>query len=170
MKPTEGDAGTRPAPAWREWQARFERSFRAYAARRGFATVNDGPFALRAFVLAWAEPGFHRFWRVWNPGISYFPYRVYLLLGGKDRWVLATLGAFVANGLAHNLLVLPFFRLWWSWTIPVAFLCFGILTVVSRLLGPWLAQERWPTLINVAVNVGLVCLSMNLGFRVDAWL
>jgi len=158
------------AGGWRELQARFDRSFRAYAAQRGFTSVNDRPFALRAFVLAWAEPGFHRFWRVWNPGISYFPYRVYLWLGGSRRRAVATIGAFLANGLAHNLIALPFFRLWWSWTIPVAFLCFGVLTVLSRLVAPWLAQERWPLLLNVAVNVGLVCGSMDVGFRVDAWL
>jgi len=125
---------------------------------------------VRAFVLAWTEPGFHRFWRVWNPGISFFPYQVYLRLGGRRRWVLATLGAFLANGLAHNVIVLPFFRLWWSWTIPVAFLCFGVFTVISRASAGFLAQERWPIVLNTAVNIGLVCLSMNLGFRVEAWM
>jgi len=155
---------------WRARQADFERSFRAYAERRGFTSVNDRAFAVRAFVLAWGQPGFHRFWQVWNPGISYFPYRLYVRLGGRRRWVVATLASFLANGLVHNLLVLPFFRLWWSWTIPVAFFCFGVLTVISRALAPWLRQERWPVLLNVVVNVTLVCASMNTGFRVDAWL
>jgi len=154
----------------RRWQADFEASFRTYAARRGFSSINDRPFAVRAFLLAWAEPGFHRFWKVWNPGISYFPYHLYVRLGGRDRWVLATMVAFLANGMVHNALVLPFFRLWWSWTIPVAFFCFGAFTVLSRLLERQMAQERWPTLLNIVVNVGLVCLGMDLGFKVDRWL
>lgn len=149
---------------------RFEESFRAYARARGFETVNDRAFAWRAFVLAWGEPGFHRFWRVWNPGISYFPWRLYVALGGRRRWVSATVLSFLANGLVHNAVALPFFRLWWSWTIPVAFLCFGLLTVASRAVDPWLKQERWPTLLNAALNVGLVCLSMSVGFRVDGLL
>ena len=139
------------------------------AARRGFRTINDRAFAVRAFLLCWAEPGFHRFWRVWNPGISYFVHRLYLRLGGRIHRDRNTVLAFVANGLVHNLVVLPFFQRWWSWTIPVAFLAFGLLTVASRRLEGRLRQERWPWPLNVAVNVGLVCLCMNLGFRVEDW-
>jgi hypothetical protein len=149
-------------------QARFESSFRAYAARRGFSSINDAPFAWRAFVSCWAEPGFHRFWRVWNPGISYFVHRAYVRLGGRKRWVFATLASFELCGLAHNAVALPFFGRWWSWTLPVAFLCFGIFTVLSRLLEAHLRQDRWPMPVNVTLNVLLVILGMDVGFRVEA--
>lgn len=137
---------------------------------RGFKTeINDWPYVRRSFLECWAEPGFHRFWQVWNPGISYFVYRMFLRLGGRRRWVIPTMLAFLANGLIHNLVGVLLVR-HWSWMMVVTFACFGVLTVLSRYLAPLLRQKRWPALLNVPVNVGLVVGSFNVGFRVDGML
>jgi hypothetical protein len=145
----------------------YVESYRAYVKRRGYGDhLNDWPFFKRSFLTCWAEPGFHRFWRVWNPGIGYFVLRLYLALGGKRNRVMATLGAFEVCGIAHVLAVYPLLRRW-SLVLPVAFLCFGILTLVSRGLEHVLSQDRWPTVANVVVNVGLVVASFDIGFRVD---
>jgi D-alanyl-lipoteichoic acid acyltransferase DltB (MBOAT superfamily) len=134
---------------------------------RGYGDhLNDGPFFKRSFLTCWTEPGFHRFWRTWNPGIGYFVFRLYLALGGKRNRVLATLVAFEVCGIAHVLIVYPFLRRW-SLVLPVAFLCFGILALVSRGLEHVLRQERWPAVANVIVNVSLVVASFDVGFRVD---
>ena len=147
--------------------ARYVADYRAYARKRGFTSeLNSWPFVRRSFIECWAEPGFDRFWMVWNPGISYFVYRLFLKLGGRKRWVMPTLLAFVINGFIHTLLVVPFIG-HWSFSVIVAFTSFGILTVISRLCRSRLAQEKWPTLINVFVNVGLVAGSFDLGFRVN---
>jgi hypothetical protein len=69
-------------------------------------------------------------------------------------------------GLAHTLIVVPFFQRW-SYTVVTAFACFGILTVLSKRFAPLLRQGRWPLLVNVLVNVGLVIGSCDLGFRMD---
>jgi hypothetical protein len=145
---------------------RWEDRYRAFARQRGFPTFNDWPYHRRGFLECWAEPGFHRFWRVWNPGIAYFVHRLFLRLGGRRRWALAVIGSFVACGVAHTLVVTPFLCQW-SFTVVTAFACFGVLTVLSRGLAPWLRQERWPVPLNVLVNVGLVLASFDLGFRVD---
>lgn len=155
-------------------KARIRRRFRAYVADyaryarlRGFTTeVNDWPYVRRSFLECWAEPGFHRFWQVWNPGIAYFAYRIFLRLGGRRRWVWPTIGAFVMNGLIHTMVVVPFVGRW-SWTIIVAFLCFGVMTVASRRLARRLRQDRWPWPVNAAVNVALVIAGMDLGFRAN---
>lgn len=149
----------------REGYRRWEIRYREFARHRGFRTFNDWPYHRRGFLECWTEPGFHRFWRVWNPGIAYFVHRLFLRLGGRRRWDLPTVTSFVGCGLAHNLIVLPV--LGWSYTVVTAFACFGLLTVASRRLAPLLRQERWPALLNVAVNVGLVLGSFDLGFRVD---
>lgn len=154
----------------RWWHDRYElyvSNYRAYARMRGFHTeLNDRPYVRRSFLECWAEPGFHRFWQVWNPGIAYFVYRIYLGLGGHRRWTTPTLGAFLVCGLAHTVVALPFTGRW-SYTLVVAFACFGVLTVLSRRLTPYLKQDRWPRIFNVLVNVGLVLGSFDLGFRVD---
>ena len=147
--------------------ARYVKRYQAYLQQRGYGDhLNDGPFFIRSFLTCWAEPGFHRFWRVWNPGISYFVFRLYRALGGKRHRVPATLGAFEACGIAHVLVVYPFLRRW-SLVLPVTFLCFGVLTLVSRGLEQVLRQERWPAVVNVAVNAGLIMVSYDLGFRID---
>ena len=146
--------------------ALFEAGYRKYARMRGFKTFNDLAYHRRGFIECWAQPGFHRFWQVWNPGIAYFVYQLYVGLGGRRRWVWPTISSFFLCGLIHTLVVLPFFGRW-SYTVIVAFTCFGVLTVLSRLLAPLLRQKRWPRIINVLVNVGLVVGSFDLGFRID---
>ena len=79
---------------------------------------------------------------------------------------MPTLEAFVLCGLVHTLVVIPFLGCW-SYSVIVAFACFGGLTVASRLLASRLKQERWPTLLNILVNAGLVVGSFDIGFRVD---
>lgn len=152
----------------RDSYQRYVADYKRYARMRGFTTeVNDWPYVRRSFLECWAEPGFHRFWQVWNPGISYFVYRLYLRLGGRRRWAVPTIGAFVLNGIIHTLIAAPLSGRWWVRTLVVAFGCFGILTVLSRYLAPFLQQERWPWPLNAVVNAGLVAISMDLGFRVD---
>lgn len=151
----------------RERYERYVASYRAYARMRGFTSeVNDWPYVRRSFLECWAEPGFHRFWQVWNPGISYFVYRLFLRLGGRRRWVVPTLLSFVLCGVIHTLIVAPFFGEW-SYSVITAFACFGALTVVSRLAAPVLRQERWPAPVNVLLNVFLVAASFDVGFRLD---
>jgi len=151
---------------WREAYRRWEADYQRFARARGFRTFNDWPYHRRGFLECWAQPGFHRFWQVWNPGIAYFVHRLYLLLGGRRRWVLPTLGAFFLCGLAHTLVVAPLLGRWAN-SVIVAFTFFGVLTVLSRRLAPLLRQDRWPFVLNVLVNVGLVTAGFDLGFRFD---
>jgi hypothetical protein len=144
--------------------------YQQYLRRRGFGNnLNDRPFFFKSFLTCWAEPGFHRFWRMWNPGIGYLTFRLYLALGGRKHREAATVATFAVNGLVHNMVTCPFVHRW-SWTVIVAFLIFGLLTVLSRRLEPVLGQERWPTLANLVVNVGSIALSFDIGFRVNALL
>ena len=152
--------------ALKEIRRRWEDDYRRYAVMRRFRTFNDWPYHRRGFLECWVEPGFHRFWQVWNPGIAYFVYRTFIALGGRRHWVLSTLASFFLCGFAHTVLVAPFFGRW-SHAVIVAFTCFGLLTVISRVLAPTLRQDRWPKGINLAINVGLVIGSFDVGFRVD---
>ena len=148
--------------AYAEYVKRYER----YVRLRGFTTtINDWPYVKRSFITCWMEPGFHRFWQVWNPGISYFTWRLFLLLGGKRHWTMATLGTFLINGLVHTMIVAPF--LGWGWSFIMTFLICGILTVLSRRLRSFLQQRKWPAILNMTVNVYLVILSFDLGFKLD---
>jgi drug/metabolite transporter superfamily protein YnfA len=153
------------------WRTRgaWEADYRRFARSRGFPTFNDWPYHRRGFLGAWAEPGFHRFWRVRNPGIAYFVHFLYIRVGGRRHWAVPAIVSFTLCGLIHTLVVAPFMGRW-SNTVIVAFLLFGALTVLSRRLAPFLHQERWPTIVNVAINIGLVVLCFDSGFRVDRWI
>lgn len=148
--------------SYRKWVSDYQ----AYAKLRGYKTFNDGPYHRRGFLECWAQPGFFRFWQVWNPGIAYFSYRCYLMLGGRKHWVIPTIGAFVINGFIHNLVMALFYQTW-SWTLIVTFLCFGLLTVISRKLAGMLRQDRWPVPFNIMVNIGSVVLSFDIGFQLN---
>jgi hypothetical protein len=155
-----------PTRARQRFEA-YVADYRRFARSRGFRSeINDWPYVRRSFIECWVEPGFHRFWQVWNPGIAYFVNRLFLRLGGRRRWATATIAAFFLSGLAHTLVIVPFVG-HWSHTLLVTFTCFGVLTVISRLLEPWLQQSRWPAALNLAVNVALIAGSFDVGFKID---
>ena len=141
----------------------------AYAKLRGFTTLNDWPYHRRGFIECWAEPGFHLFWQVWNPGIAYFVYRLYLKLGGNKNWIIATLMAFEINGLIHSGI---FFVIsgQWSFVIPILFFLFAVFTILNKILEKWLSQQRWPWIINAMLNIGLVIFSFDISFKVNHFL
>jgi hypothetical protein len=152
----------------KSYQTTFERNLNTYASKRGFSSLHDRPFVMRAFLKCWAAPGFHRYWRVWNPGISYFVYRLYLRLQRSMGRNPATVVAFTVSGFAHNAVACPFIGRW-SWTLPVAFLFWGAFTVLFRRLEGFLRQDQWPWPANALVNVGLVCLCMDIGMDFNSW-
>lgn len=146
---------------------RWADDYGAYAKMRGFTTtINDWPYVRRSFLTCWVEPGYHRFWQVWNPGISYFTWRLFKMLGGNHNWTFATLATFFLNGILHTIVVTPFTG--WGWSFICAFSICGGLTVLSRRIQPWLHQKSWPGALNLAVNLGLTILAFDLGFKLDS--
>jgi hypothetical protein len=92
-------------------------------------------------------------------------FKVYRRIGGRRHEPFATVGAFAVSGLAHGALVLPF--LGWSYTIPTAFGCFGLLVSFGEPVSEFLHQARWHPLVNAATNVSLVAGCFSAGFRLD---
>jgi len=128
--------------------------------------INDWSFIKRGFLECWLQPGFHRFWQVWNPGIGYFAYQLYIFFGGNQRRNLATLAAFVLNGLFHNL-VLSLLLWRWDFPLPFTFLSFGVFTIISRWLDQLLNLKRFPRIIHLIINLGLVIVSFEFGFSMN---
>ena len=148
----------------------------AYARLRDFKSFNDWPYHRRSFIECWAEPGFHRFWQIWNPGITYFFYRIYRSIFRlhifhyvRINWIFTTIAAFFINGIIHTLV---FFIIAgaWSFTVPVTFFIFGVFTVLSKLFEPIFRQARWHWLINSALNIFLIIIAFDIGFRVNDFL
>jgi len=94
----------------------------------------------RALIESWGQPGFHCFWRVWNPGIGYLLYCLYLFLGGKRVQPFATMLVFILCGILHDVLVkLIFWHPFIAFT--ATFFFFGILTIGGRSFQPILNQK-----------------------------
>ena len=143
----------------------FEVNYKKFAKMRGFPTFNDLAYHRRGFIECWTEPGFHRFWQVWNPGIAYFVYCLFIWLGGAKKWVIPTFFSFFICGIIHTALVSPF--LGWSYSVICAFSFFGILTIISRKVASILKQQKWPKMVNTIINIALVLGSFDIGFRID---
>jgi len=141
--------------------------YKRYLKRRGFGDhIHDSFFVNRGFLECWLQPGFHHFWQVWNPGIGYFAYKLYLAFGGKNRRSIATVASFLVNGLVHNLVIS--LLLWrWDFPLPFTFTLFGFLTVISRWLEAPMRMSKWPRVCHLALNIGLVILGFDFGFFMD---
>lgn len=142
--------------------------YKQFLRSRGFGEhINDWYFARRGFLECWMEPGFHRFWQVWNPGISFFAYKLYIYLGGNKRQKTASLLTFLINGFTHNLIVS--ILLWrWEFPLPFTFLSFGIFTIASRSVYRYLDLTYLPKAFHLALNIGLIIISFNFGFAMNA--
>ena len=142
-------------------------NYKQFLKLRGFGDhVNDWYFVKRGYLECWLQPGFHRYWQTWNPGIGYFAYEVYLFCGGKYRQNIATLAAFLVSGLVHNFVVsLIFWR--WDFPLPFTFTLFGILTIAFRWLDGHTNMKQWPRIYHLVLNITLVIISFDFGFRMN---
>lgn len=145
----------------------YVHNYQQYLKLRGFGNhVNDWVFVRRGFLDCWLQSGFHRFWQVWNPGIGYFSYILYIWFGGKNRRFTSTIAVFLVNGLVHNLVV-SLIRWRWDFPLPFTFTLFGVLTIVFQRLDRHIELNRWPRICHLALNIGLVILSFDFGFRMN---
>lgn len=139
-------------------------SFTEFLSRRGYdLRRGSGQFLKRMFLESWIQPGFHRFWRVWNPLYGYFLYLLYLLLRGNRNRILATLFVFASCGfLLHDVLAWAITG-YWSLTCTFGFLFFGVFALFNRALEQILHQDQWPALANAAMNIFLIVASLLAG-------
>ena len=107
-------------------------------------------------VECWAEPGFHRFWRVWNPLYGFYLHKLYVALGGRDRPITSALAVFVFCGFVlHDLLgLLTTGR--FSLSTTFSFVFFGLAALLNRQVAARLGQDRWHRAANVALNLTLI--------------
>jgi hypothetical protein len=145
----------------------FNESYDRYLILRGYdASSTKLAILKRALVDSWIEPGFHKFWRVWNPGIGHLLFRLYLLLGGNRLRLVATMVVFAICGIAHDLTVMLIFRRPFV-AFTMAFFLFGLLSVVNRSLESLLHQDRWPSLFNAVLNASCLAASIVAAVRVQ---
>jgi len=148
-------------------QGGFNESYNQYLILRGYdPTLSKLTILKRALVDSWGEPGFHKFWRVWNPGIGHLLYRLYLVFGGNRYRLVATMLVFVLCGFMHDVVVMLIFRRPFA-AFTSAFFILGILSVINRSLEPFLHQDRWPRLLNVFSNVSCLALSISTAVQLQ---
>ncbi|MGD8245554.1 MAG: hypothetical protein PVG25_05865 [Anaerolineae bacterium] len=138
----------------------FNESYNQYLILRGYdASSSKWVILKRALVDSWGEPGFHRFWRVWNPGVGHLLFRLYLLFGGNRIRSVSILLVFALCGIMHDALVMLMFRRPFA-AFTAAFVLCGMLAVLNRSLEPVLHQERWPRWLNALINVWCLAVSI----------
>ena len=148
-------------------QSGFNDSYNQYLILRRYDPHSSKLLILkRALIDSWGEPGFHRFWRVWNPGIGHLLYRLYRLLGGNRFRLIATMLVFILCGVMHDALVMLIFRRPFA-AFTVAFSLFGAFAVISRFLVPILRQKRWPRSVNAISNVALLSISIYVAVQLQ---
>lgn len=138
-------------------------TFDDFLRARGFDAKAPGAFLRRMFLTSWGEPGFHAFWRMWNPLYGYILFRLYLVLGGRRRPALASLIVFLACGFFLHDLVVAVSARRLSFTTTIAFGVFWLLATANRALVGRLRQERWRRSANVAANVACVAVGLAAG-------
>ncbi len=135
-----------------------------YLKRRGFDFhAGSAAFLRRMFVAVWFEPGFHRFWRIWNPLYGYFLFRLYHRLGGNRHRFFATIVVFLTSGfLLHDVPIALITRRA-QVTVTSAFLAYGIASLLAQAADRRLAFRLWPGAVHLVLNVILVVAGLGFG-------
>ncbi|MEC7987793.1 MAG: hypothetical protein VX278_21675 [Myxococcota bacterium] len=116
---------------------------------------------IRWWFLSFTQPGFHRFWRVWNPLLNYALFLFYIILGGNKRPFLAGFVVFTSCGfLLHDLLTLKEVI---ELDMTISFMIWAILCDLSRRYKLHKIQAKWPWIANVLVNVFLLVFGKQAG-------
>lgn len=131
-------------------------TYEQYCLRRGYSPPFRGWSVIRRSLFgSWTQPGFHRFWKVWNPPIGYLLFRIYILLGGNRNRFVSTSIVFAFSGALHDLVVAALVPIWGP-IITCSYLIFGWLSLLSMKMEKNLHQEKWPPILNAILNVGLI--------------
>lgn len=134
-----------------------------YLRLRGYDPDRPVAFIRRMFVAPWSEPGFHRFWRLWNPLFGYALYRLFLLVGGSRRPRLASFVTFAASGFVFHDLLRVILGGRASGSTTLAFVVFWALATTSKVYAPRLHQEHWPRGLNILTNIVMLGLGLLAG-------
>ncbi len=134
-------------------------TYAQYLARRGLS----GQASTREVLLGpWSAPGFHLFWRRWNPHLGYLLFRTYVALGGGRHHALSSLVVFLLAGAAHDLVV-PLLTGFPSIGVTVAFGFYWAASNGCRIAGSFARFRRWPKSACVSLNLALVGAGLALG-------
>jgi len=145
-------------------------TYKEYFIARGFHPDEPLGMIRRMFLDCWAEPGFHRFWRLWNPYFGWLLFLLYLRLGGKRYKVVATMSVYVVSGfLIHDLPIIVFFSKP-NITMSMTFFAFGGMVLFSKRFEKILNQEHWPVAINVILNFALLAAGATFGVLTNHFL
>lgn len=151
------------------FQDRFNKSYNQYLVLRGYdPSLSKLIILKRALIDSWGEPGFHRFWQVWNPGMGHLLYRLYLLLGGNRARSLTTMLVFLLCGFLHDVAVMLMFQRPFIAFTTTFFFC-GVLTLASRSLESILPQERWSRIWNALINISCLALSISAAVQLQTF-
>jgi hypothetical protein len=133
-------------------------TYEQYCLRRGYAPPFKGwPVIRRSLFESWMQPGFHRFWRVWNPPVGYLLCQIYIRLGGNRNRLISTSVVFLFSGALHDLVVIAFAQRWGP-IITFSYVMFGWISLLSLKMENILHQEKWPSIYNVILNVGFIVI------------
>lgn len=136
--------------------------------RRGYDTKSAVAILRRLFVESWAEPGFHNFWRVWNPVYGNGLFKLYRAIGGNESPVVATFAVFAFCGFVlHDTIHIARTGML-TLSTTLAFVLFALATLLSKRYERVLRQSTWPSFANVMVNLGLVAVGLWAGGVLDA--
>ena len=135
-------------------------SYPEYLEARGYhASMPVLRMIRRMFLGCWWEPGFHNFWRAWNPVAGFFLYRLYHLLGGCQNRTLAVVASFLFSGFVFHDFPLMLLLQRPIIVCTSAWLFFALATLVSARLVPL----GWAPATYVSLNAGLVTAGLLFG-------
>ncbi|MCP4144713.1 MAG: hypothetical protein GY752_05450 [bacterium] len=139
-------------------------SFSKFLELRGYSlSQGSGAFLRRLFLDSWVQPGFHRFWQVWNPVYGYFLFRLYRAMGGSRRPFVAGISVFVFCGAVLHDLPMGIVSGEPKIVCTIAFSSWGLLAFLSRRMDVVFDFESWPNIANLCVNILFIAWGLFVG-------
>lgn len=133
----------------------ISQQFRRYLLRRGYQVPLKMPDVLYGWwIRSFLQPSFGHFWRVWNPFIGFWLYKLYHRLGGDRYRVVACLGTFLVAGFCHDLINFGLdMEDGLEFDLTVSFLIWGILVLLLSRRSVLKLFRKFPGIVHFILNI-----------------
>ena len=142
-------------------------SFHQYLTRRGLDNCSINSLLFQMIPRSLIQPGFLKFWRMWNPFFGYILFLFYVQIGGNNKRNIAVVIVFLSSGFILHDLLFFFFTGIFSFVFTISFLFYSILFTINSFHNYERYFYNGSKLNNAFLNISFIISGLLVGYSIN---
>lgn len=149
-------------------QIKYNRlSFSQYLTRRGFCNLSITNLFHQMIIVSLIQPGFLKFWRMWNPFCGYILFLFYVHIGGNRKRNIALVIVFLSSGfILHDLLIFLITGIF-SFVFTIGFSFYSAMITINSFYSYEKYIYRNSKLENAILNICFIISGLFIGYTTN---